>query len=159
MAPTLWRCCATPPATSIASSKARSRPICRSRRRPISSWWSTPRRPWRSASNFPPPYSRGLKTRRSKSQRRAGRSALFADAHALQPRQHLIAEQRQLAEPIDHREADAAPAAAAQMANPRGDRVGRAHERIAADRARGEILALLFVFLGADGRRRDVLDL
>ena len=39
-----------PPATSIASSKARSPPICRSRRRPNTSWRSTSRPPRRSAS-------------------------------------------------------------------------------------------------------------
>ena len=42
------------PATSIASSRARSRPTCRCRRRPSTSWSSTSRPPRRSASTVPP---------------------------------------------------------------------------------------------------------
>jgi ABC-type uncharacterized transport system substrate-binding protein len=41
------------PATSIASSRARSRPTCRCRRPPSSSWSSTSRPPRRSASTYP----------------------------------------------------------------------------------------------------------
>ena len=41
--------------------------------------------------------------------------ALLADAHALEPRQHLVAEVRQLLEVVDEREADAAQAGPAQV--------------------------------------------
>jgi putative ABC transport system substrate-binding protein len=42
------------PVTSIASSRARSRPTCRCRRQPNTSWSSTSRPPRRSASRCPP---------------------------------------------------------------------------------------------------------
>ena len=50
MGPTPSTNTAAPPATSIAFSRARSRPICRCRRRPDTSLWSTSRPQKRSAS-------------------------------------------------------------------------------------------------------------
>src|SRR5262245_52687382 len=96
----------------------------------------------------------GVRDRRVKSSPRSS-PPLLADAHALEPRQHLVAEERQLLEVVDEREPDAAHAGAAQVGERLRDLVGIADHQEAAH-AVHLALTLALEFGLAHGRARDV---
>src|SRR5262249_52537665 len=78
-------------------------------------------------------------------------------AGTLPPRQDFVAGIGHLGQIVDEGQADAADAGLADERKLFGDTIGRADERVAADRVGGEVAAFLVVFLGADRLRRDAL--
>src|SRR5262245_55577310 len=106
--------------------------------------------------------SRGQNDHISKTTPRQGRSFRRTSMRPPQaapgkPRQHLVAEIRQLIEIIDEGQRNGAHAGLADAVELVGHAVGRPHEWVAADGVGCEILALLDVLLGWNGLRRDAL--
>src|SRR5579883_1644743 len=85
----------------------------------------------------------------------ASASALGPHALVREPRQHLGAEIGQLREVIDKGQPDPTHARFADRGELIGDAVGRADERIAADRIGGEVAAFGIILVGRNCLRRD----
>src|SRR5260370_19740200 len=82
--------------------------------------------------------------------------ALLADAHALKPRQHLVAKVRQLLEVVDERKSHAANPGPAQFSESVRDAVRIADHQQAAH-AVSVMVALALKLLLANSRRRNLL--